>query len=893
MASPTWEQAVMNMTGAPTPQQGLMLLGDPTAPDWQQSILAADSANAHAGNTIQEALDVAALKVTHETQAQATTPAWPVAMANWQYRQKITADASMNSQIVKLNVHHGIRRSGDLVADELFCADGCNTDFSDLRFTTSDGATALNYRLLGHGNCEVINDGSRFPLLGFPPIICPTDFPDANLSAGDIILAGAIDGVGGVHVSSDNGNTWDSRNANAYAVAFLDSTGVLYATRTIAPHTTVWLYYSTDGGTTWAESKDLGGTNSDTNILPKTIIEDSSGYIWIGLYKANQTNGYIYRSNAPVATWDHATFGTDRNPGLRASSHIHFLQEDPYNPGTIWAGMDGAANGGLRYNTNADTTWTAAGATTSTSTVGTQLVFTEDYIFILTPQFLSGSALVGRIARTDLTTWTTVVAEQTYGHFMRVHNGLLIAAGRSNTAEYTPKIYMVDLNADPTGASSSWQVIYEFAKQTDVLKGWNWDNGGTPTGDDYQYLIASVAIDAGIVNARLYPGGDHYQALVYVDIAEATGTTMYMYYGNEDAATTSTNIFTYQVPAAAIGRWSFNNSLTPALNAADYTTLAKNSISGGGGGPTNNQAQGRYTTVQGATHMNESPLRVAGYALQFCSLAQSVDRWHWTIDLAGTSKNTLDAADGTPGKEISALAWCKLAVYNASIQAFFCKGAVSATTWGLGAATNTGQMMFMEGALAGAGRLSPVYFPLGEWCQAGFILRADGKTVDFIFNGTILPAQTLASTVTANTVGIGIGGCHVASGVDTWYKYGNEGGCIDELTIIPGIITQAEVTAHYEMRPAQPAKLSWGDPSGQFALVNVAAGTWTERLNIGPNIDVRGSRATIIDNHINVVDAKQLNRFQVEEDRVLTDTVTGAATADARKPVEELATELA
>ncbi len=63
----------------------------------------------------------------------------------WKFRKStIVTNGSSGRQFI-LTVHFG---SGTDSATDVFCNSHCNSDFSDLRFTLSDGSTLLNYTLL-------------------------------------------------------------------------------------------------------------------------------------------------------------------------------------------------------------------------------------------------------------------------------------------------------------------------------------------------------------------------------------------------------------------------------------------------------------------------------------------------------------------------------------------------------------------------------------------------------------------------------------------------------------------------------------------------------------------------------------------------------------------------
>jgi hypothetical protein len=202
---------------------------------------------------------------------------------------------------------------------------------------------------------------------------------------GDTLYTLAGNGQG-LYKSTDGAATWAPLSGlpaglfvSALAVDWANPQTV-YATLqgTVAAHTVVTLYKSTDGGATWKQSDSglletfsLDGNTNALPFAPNGIIVDRVNPAT--LYAPKYAGG-VYKSTDAGATWHAANSGMPNNPSSFPICCPSGMTIDPGNPNILYAGGLNPTGLGIYRSANGGSSWTAV---TPLSGAGLQPLFID------------------------------------------------------------------------------------------------------------------------------------------------------------------------------------------------------------------------------------------------------------------------------------------------------------------------------------------------------------------------------------------------------------------------------------------------------------------------------------------------------------------------------------
>lgn len=431
--------------------------------------------------------------------------------------------------IVPLNIHRGAEL-GDSGATEVFMNGLVGTDFSGLGAYLFDG-TELEFFIASHGNHELVFDNAK---TGRHNIVAP----DGKIYASSVPDRGGPGVPGGVDVSTDNGATWTNIYASAADILLVDSRGYIYI------YGGNEVLRSTDGGDNWSVVLDLASVSGE--VQWEGTAEDSSGNIYIGQYQPGMT-AVIRKSTDGGATF----------PSVwedESARHVHGLGIDPYT-GYIYAGIDEPA--GLLRSTDDGATWEYIWDDTAADV--NQMYFGDG--FRLFCAGAGGAAEGSALTRTtDDETFTTVMPQGQAVMSIQELNGDLFAFAISYAKDRYPKIIK------STDNGLTWETIWMSHEADDsAFSGYEWVTAaGIPSGSSENQLLVGANSSGSITypHARLFNGGNHYQALIYVKIPTlpADGCDIYISPRPTSLDSDSDLFGENPTPADTIARWKINEA---------------------------------------------------------------------------------------------------------------------------------------------------------------------------------------------------------------------------------------------------------------------------------------------------------------------------------------------
>ena len=435
--------------------------------------------------------------------------------------------ADETDYVIPLNIHRG-PKSGDDTTDDVFMDNTCSEDFSDIRITDADG-TQLDCYIHSHGNYEIIQDVVH---LGEQNIIT---------AGGKIVASRVQDVTVGIAESNDNGETWDILHPAAATIIWVDP---------ITGH-----YFANDGdyfgGRLLMRSVDadhlvwntvLDMTAETGSILPYGFCEDAAGTLFAGRYQL-ANNAAIFRSIDAGATWQKIYQGDG------TKQHIHGLDIDPYT-GYLYAGVDGVgAAKQLIRSTNASDVTVAAVDVVFTELVesdAVQMLFGDGWRLFTNETETFNDGIISTVYRT--TDDAAFTSEILTGHCGRGITMIGSSIYMTTSAQHTQRYpQLLRRNDDGT-----WKTIWiaNFDEAAGNYGPRMATPEGTPTGGEIQSLISPYSAGLGYAPMRLFDGGDHYQALVYIKIPSlpAAGCTICIHCGSGLGSTIETWSDSFSLP---------------------------------------------------------------------------------------------------------------------------------------------------------------------------------------------------------------------------------------------------------------------------------------------------------------------------------------------------------
>lgn len=233
-------------------------------------------------------------------------------------------------------------------------------------------------------------------------------------------------------------------------VHLISSTVILV--RIAAEDSTEDLYQSIDSGVTFTKVFD------DVMYLDYGFLKATDGKLYIASYK--NADGQIFCSEDSGATWTTVVTFPD------TTGHIHFIQEDPYNPGILYAGTGDSADTQSRIFFTDDewATYDLLGSGSQTWRA-VSLVFTEDYIIWgMDSLTLTQPPYVVRLTRSNSAVeYLFQMSGPAYYSYKTTNGEILIGNCPENqpaTTEQASQIYYSSDNGD------TWQLIYNCIAPT-------------------------------------------------------------------------------------------------------------------------------------------------------------------------------------------------------------------------------------------------------------------------------------------------------------------------------------------------------------------------------------------------------------------------------------------
>jgi len=622
--------------------------------------------------------------------------------------------SAITDYIIPINLHRGTMPAvAKPTAMDVFLGEQCNTDFSDVRFLDANG-NRLQYYIHNHGNYEFIH--SELGQYNF-------------ITAAGKIVSSNIPGVTlGIAESADNGATWTVIYASAASIVGIDpTTGNYFA---CVGNT---LKRSTDAGhTTWATVIDMAAVTGI--VLPYGFAVDAAGTIFVGRYQSD-FKALIWRSLDHGATWEIIY------PENVLLQHIHGLAVDPYT-GYLYAGVDGSA---LIRSTNAtdievafgDVTWETLAVSDATS-----MLFGDGWRMFSEESEYLGPPLVSTVLRTtDDVTFTSEITDGQRGSVIRkVGGSIYLLSSNQYHKRYTQILKRSD--------DGSWRSIW-VAKYFDPTANGNSglreaDQPGTPTGETDSQLLLGVNTPGYLDyqdyrSGRLYDGGSHYQALVYVKVPSipADGCTLTVRCGNPSSHSHSTT------------------AIYPAITQVDLLTHLK--IDEGSG-----------TAILDSSGNSKNAVLTPGAGSWLASGGRFVGGNYPGVVLPGVSYHF--AGDGyieiTGSDTDAALQFTNnfafsvwIRTTNQSVQWVIGKGAAAGNHWSLSSDTGGvgGYLTFTYGAantrvtFVNTGPIAD-----GSWHMVAITINSSNQ-LTAVIDGVDFGPYTLNPTITANDGAVRIG----------------------------------------------------------------------------------------------------------------------------------------
>lgn len=655
--------------------------------------------------------------------------------------------SSIDNYVLKLNIHRG-HPDGDIDSQDIFMNNTCKTDFSDLRFKDSKG-NVLDYYIHSSGNYELIHDNNR---LG-----------EHNIMYNGAIYASTIpDKPRGLYKSKDNGQTYETlytcvSAANMYsAIVFINSKGHLFFTDGNL------FVRSADDGATWTTVMDL--TSTDGWVKFHNVAEDASGNLFVGQYQEATSGAKIMKSTDDGDTWTEVYNNTD--PLVQ---HIHGIAIDPWS-GYIYAGLDGAGNGGKRVIRSVDggENWTDLWINAGGDFV-TMLFVNENLRYLCGGNASTNCSLH---KTTDDITFTPILPTGASIQDAQILGNYIYCLASEYGSNAYSQIYRVNL--DGTDPKTIW--IDDLNTRNSFVGYHNTWTADTPDKAFEKHLIVGSKKYSGTrcKNSRLYDGGHHYQALVYIKIPNVPADGTYITVESGDP---------YKTSRSESSKFTdFETVPTPILHFKldEGTGITINDIAG--------SRQGTLVHTEGkGSWANE-------YGRRFGGLYPWVTKSGNSYNFNGGDYFTFptDSALENINKNSTILAWIKTS--NPTVpQTIISKGSGSNTFSMQVRATNywvAGVGCGTNGNSGNKGQLIN-----GEWHLVGLILHNTTPIeASFIHDARIDTRKELSTQpVTANNLDFAIGA--ELDGTDPFY------GNIAEVMIYDRELTQQEIQQIYENRP--------------------------------------------------------------------------------------------
>lgn len=268
---------------------------------------------------------------------------------------------ALTDTIVNINLHHK-NQSGNEAWNEVFFGGKGSTDFSDVRYYSTEGLS-LPSHIESTGNYDFIKE--------------------SNLIAGSAMYAlsdGRLVGKNGGNVreSKDGGKTWENIGGNAHKTAnivFVDRDDNIYHFRENDPDygpCPLFKLYASDNYNTeklMIDTSDLYGlyNNYDKNNVVEDYdvtsahyhtgfdMQDDDGHIYIGRYQTEWTGAALFVSDENGENFRIADFRTDKQHVHSISinhnvypNEVYVCYDDSYNQPLCYVSTDHFGYAGLK-----------------------------------------------------------------------------------------------------------------------------------------------------------------------------------------------------------------------------------------------------------------------------------------------------------------------------------------------------------------------------------------------------------------------------------------------------------------------------------------------------------------------------------------------------------------
>lgn len=406
--------------------------------------------------------------------------------------------------------------SGVDSGENVYLNEKCRTDFGDIRFTKSDGATELDY---WRESIETAPSTS-----GFLGAICVS--PDG------LTVWACKEGT--VYKSTDNGTTWIAKKTFAGAPAyimgiFVTSTGTILASPSKdSAFGDEGIWRSADGGDNWTKVLSL-----PTYATIWRFAEDISGNIVAGQYGTpSLDSSKIYRSINDGANWTEVYYDA-------TGKHIHGVWYDKYqdifygtqdHPSTLSAckiikSIDGGAN------------WTTV---KSGSFLYRCTAFAAFSGYRLWGSDSLGSDVIGIWKTTDDDAFTRVynpTSNLCWAYWGKNMDGVAYFGLMGSASGSHPFILK------GTDEGTTWATVYDMGVATGAF-GSNWGSETDYSASVNKYIFFNDSVPTTPLIRKLDTStGDvsvptFLKAVFWVEIAdslESSAQTIYIYYGKADA----------------------------------------------------------------------------------------------------------------------------------------------------------------------------------------------------------------------------------------------------------------------------------------------------------------------------------------------------------------------